>query len=336
MARCDGEEVAMQQVLDENRGGYRPPDPVEVPPLYVWPLHPVKAIRWLFIDFSFPSGFLYAGLAVLTWNFFTPSTERLATLSLDWLALIWLRNAALLTFVAGGLHWWLYVRRSQGPAYKYLSRWPATNSGRFLWRHQVRDNMFWSIASGVTIWSIFEALTLWAWASNRVLTAGWNNTPIYSVLVAVVFILFIDPVHFYLIHRLLHWKPLYQSAHELHHRNVNTGPWTGISMHPLEHVLYFSAILIFWILPAHPFVLILISVYKGLAPAVDHSGFEKVVVGKKSLLSAGDLFHQLHHRHFEVNYGGPELPIDALVGTFHNGTDEAQVRLQHRRRAEQI
>ena len=32
-------------------------------------------------------------------------------------------------------------------------------------------------------------------------------------------------------------------------RNTNTGPWTGISMHPLEHVIYFSLFLLWWVVP---------------------------------------------------------------------------------------
>jgi sterol desaturase/sphingolipid hydroxylase (fatty acid hydroxylase superfamily) len=59
-------------------------------------------------------------------------------------------------------------------------------------------------------------------------------------------------IHFYWVHRLLHWKPLYKAAHYLHHRNVNVGPWSGLSMHPIEHLLYFTGVLLHWILPSHP------------------------------------------------------------------------------------
>ena len=56
----------------------------------------------------------------------------MATLSPDWMALVWMRNAFFLTLVAGGLHWWLYMRKSQGQEMKFDRRWQATRDDRFL------------------------------------------------------------------------------------------------------------------------------------------------------------------------------------------------------------
>jgi len=36
---------------------------------------------------------------------------------------------------------------------------------------------------------------------------------------------------------------MYKKVHSLHHRNTNIGPWSGLSMHPIEHLLFFSSIL---------------------------------------------------------------------------------------------
>ncbi len=95
------------------RGGYQPPDPIEHPPLYDWPPRPVAALKWLVADLMFPWGFFLTALAVVTWKWLTPATSTMQTLSPGWMGLIWLRNAVLLTIVAGLLHWWLYIRRSQ-------------------------------------------------------------------------------------------------------------------------------------------------------------------------------------------------------------------------------
>ena len=78
----------------------------------------------------------------------------MATLALDWMALIWLRNAAMLILIAGSLHWWLYIRRWQDREYKFNRIWIARNDDRFTFRDQVKDNMFWSLTSGVTIWTL--------------------------------------------------------------------------------------------------------------------------------------------------------------------------------------
>ena len=302
--------------------GYQPPDPIAVPPLYAWPPRPLAALRWLGGSLLFPWGLFFIALAVVSWNFLTPSLDRMSTLAPGWVLLIWLRNAALLTLVAGGLHWWLYMRRAQGSRFKYNVRWLARGSSKFLWGDQVKDNMFWSVVSGCTIWTLFESITLWLYASGRVGMVEWGEAPFYLGLM-LVFVFFWSTFHFYLNHRLLHWGPLFRAAHELHHRNANTGPWTGISMHPLEHLIYFSVFVLWWVVPVHPVVVILTGLYQGIGPSVSHSGFDQVVLTGGAKVAAGDQFHHLHHRYFHVNFGNTPTPVDKLFGSWHDGTPEA-------------
>ncbi|HJM35621.1 MAG TPA: sterol desaturase family protein [Acidimicrobiales bacterium] len=331
----DFEVALMADTMRKPENGYQPSVPIRKPPLYAWPPRPLKAIRWLLFGLYFPWGFLFIGLGIVSWNFLTPSSETMATLNLWWMGVIWLRNALLLSALAGALHWWLYIRRGQGQDFKFTERWLATSSRKFLWKNQVRDNIFWCLASGVTFWSLFESLTLWAWASNRIPSVTWSESPIYLGLMISVGVIFWSTLHFWIVHRALHWKPLYQLAHDRHHRNVNIGPWSGISFHPIEHIIYFTVFLIWWVVPVHPIVIIVSGFYNGLSPAFSHSGFDYIVVGNKWKLSTGDLYHQLHHRYFEVNYGNTPTPLDAVFGTWHDGTQEAQERLRHRRRSSQ-
>ncbi len=315
-----------------SRAGYQPPDPIEVPPLYAWPPRPAAALRWLATGLLFPWGLFFTVLAVVTWHYLTPSLGTMATLEPGWMALIWLRNAALLTLVAGGLHWWLYIRRGQDKAYKFNTHWLATNSRKFLWGNQVRDNMFWSLVSGCTLWSLFESLTLWMYASGHVPLVRWSEAPVYLSLM-VVGVFFWSTFHFYLNHRLLHWPPLFRAAHELHHRNANTGPWTGISMHPLEHIIYFTVFLLWWVVPVHPVIVILTGFYQGISPSVSHSGFDQLVLKGAKRVTAGDQFHHLHHRYFHVNFGNTPTPVDKLFGSWHDGTPEAHSAFKNLLRA---
>ncbi|MDG2908875.1 MAG: sterol desaturase family protein [Acidimicrobiales bacterium] len=316
-----------------SRGGYQPTDPIQHPPLYDWPPRPVVTLRWIVTGLMFPWGFFLTALAVVTWNWLTPATSTMQTLSPGWMGLIWLRNAVLLTIIAGVLHWWLYIRRSQDLDYKFNVRWPATDSRKFLWRNQVKDNMFWSLASGVTVWSLYESLTMWLWADGRIPRAEWGSAPLYLGLL-VLGVFFWGTTHFYLNHRLLHWEPLYRAAHERHHRNTNTGPWTGISMHPIEHLVYFTVFLLWWVVPAHPVIFLMTGFFNGISPSITHSGFDQVVLGGRFRITAGDQFHHLHHRYFEVNYGNTPSPIDKLAGSWHDGTPEAHELFKDRRRAE--
>jgi sterol desaturase/sphingolipid hydroxylase (fatty acid hydroxylase superfamily) len=126
-------------------------------------------------------------------------------------------------------------------------------------------------------------------------------------------------VHFYMTHRLLHWQRLYDAVHYLHHANVNPSPWTGLAMHPVEHLFYFSGVLLLWLVPATPIHVLYFVTVVALAPAEGHCGFGKVVVGGRNF-TTDNYYHYLHHKFFRVNFGDSLLiPLDRLFGTFHDG-----------------
>ena len=62
----------------------------------------------------------------------------------------------------------------------------------------------------------------------------------------------------------------------LHQCNANTGPWKRISTHPVEHVIYVSVFLIWWVVPIHPVLLIMTGFYQGVRPAIFRSGFNRI------------------------------------------------------------
>ena len=289
-------------------------------------------LRWLVTKYLWPQTLLWIAIAVVAWNLLTPDFERMDRLEVGWVALIFARNVTLMLVVIGGLHLRLHVRRSQGTEYKYDSRWLATNRKSFLFGNQTRDNMFWSLVSGGVIATLYEAFVLWLYATDRVSHTSFSASPVYIVAITLL-VFVIEGFHFYGNHRLLHWDPLYQVAHSLHHKNVNTGPWSGIAMHPLEHVLYFSLPLVFLVIPASPFVIAFCGIYLMLSPSPSHSGFDRFVLPGGRTMHGGDFFHNLHHRYFECNYGMLLVPIDKWMGTFHDGTPESHQLMRERRAA---
>ena len=52
------------------------------------------------------------------------------------------------------------------------------------------------------------------------------------------------------------------------------------------------------------------------------------MLGDKAHLKVGSFHHQLHHRYFECNYGGPEMPWDNWFGSFHDGSPKATERVR--------
>ena len=325
--------MADTHTIRDERGNWGPTYLREMPAPMVWPPRLIGSLKWFFgwPGYLWPWNALWLGMALVTWFFLTPALATMQTLELWWVALIFGRNLGIAVLYFGGLHLYFYMAGGQGTDFKYSTRGLATKSKTFMFGSQVRENMFWSLASGVTIWSAYEVATWWVYANGLLPFMSWASNPVWFV-VLLLLIPMIREVHFYLVHRLLlHWKPLYRLAHYLHHRNVSIGPWSGLSMHPVEHVLYFSGVLIHWLILSHPIHAMYHLMHLAISPAAGHSGYDRIGAEGGRGVTIGAYMHYLHHQYFECNYGGDGLPIvDKLMGTFHDGTKEAHERMTQR------
>lgn len=314
------------------KGEWQPPELPKPNPLFTRPWKPLTILKYHFglNGFFWPYNLIYALLAVISWLYFTPGPDRTTHFQWGWMAEIYLRNVVLLILIAGGLHLWLYTKRGQGTVFKYTNKWLATKDSKFLFKDQTYDNLFWSLTSGCIIWTGFEALTLWAYSNKLIPYVSWSAHPLYCLLLMFA-IPFLRLFHFYWIHRLSHWMPLYKISHYLHHKNINIGPWSGLSMHPLEHILYFSGFLFHWIIPSHPLHVIFHLMHAGLSPALGHTGFHKLATKDERGIIADNYFHYLHHRYFTVNFGVESLPLDKWFGSYHDGSPEGEAAMLARR-----
>jgi len=257
--------------------------------------------------------------------------EAMQTFDSLWMAQIFAINFSAILILAGGLHLYLYVFAGQNMRLKFDVR-PMEKKNRFTWGYQTWDNMFWSLASGVPIWSAWAIIYFYLAANQWVPTLGSiGSSPIWFVLMFFV-IRFWQSLHFYWIHRLIHIPWLFKTIHHVHHRNTNVGPWSGISMHPAEHALYYSGILIHFVLPSHPIHVLFHLFALNLGAVFTHSGFDKLLIKDKEAINAGSFHHQLHHRFFECNYGSEEIPFDRWFGSFHDGTQAASKRIRARKK----
>ena len=312
---------------------WHPPLPLEGVPVFVWPPRPMAALRYL-ASLAFLGSVIapFTATAAFAWFYLQPALARCAEFRADWLLQMYGRNLALMLLVAGGLHLYFYTFKRQGIKRKFDPRDMAVNDRKFFARNQVRDNVLWSCASGVTLWTAYEALFMWAYA-NELLPFYLDaraNAPWFAL--TLLMIPFWTSLHFYLIHRLLHWRPLYRIAHAVHHRNNNIGPWSGISMHPIEHLIYFSSVLIHAVLASHPIHVLFHMHWNALGAAVTHTGFESITFRGRPILMLGSFHHQLHHRYYDCNYGNPPTPCDKWFGSDHDGTPEAMAEIRRRRR----
>ncbi len=100
---------------------------------------------------------------------------------------------------------------------------------------------------------------------------------------------------------------LYRHVHSFHHRSRNPGPWSGLSMHPIEHFFYYSAAYIPLLFTCHPLHFLYIKFHLDITPIGAHDGYDDPA-GAAS-------FHYMHHALFECNYGSPLINFDRLFGT---------------------
>lgn len=314
----------------DRSGSWTPLKPLTYPAVFVLPPQFGAIWRWFWGEYVLSFNLVYAGIGVLIWLFATPSFEVMQTLAPGWIFFILARNAALTAAWFGLWHGWLYVKRAQGTEFKYNPKWPKEQK-IFFGGSQLRENLALTFLSGVPIWTVFEVGMLWAFANGWLWSTIWADDPIYLALIFLAIPLWGD-VHFYGVHRLIHWPPLYRRFHAVHHKNVNPTPWSGLAMHPGEHLLYFSGVLIHFIVPATPLHVAYQLVQTGLAPAPGHAGFDRVVTGDDRAIETHSFAHYLHHKYFECNYADGAIPLDRWFGSFCDGSPESIRAMKKRQR----
>ena len=312
--------------IRNKRGDWKPNAKPPLTPLHLFPFRPIKFLIYLFSWNGFFLNFyhiFWIALTMVCWFFLTPPVETLKTFQLDWISFLFIRNAAIILVYISFYHYHFYVKKGQGSSYKYNSRFLDNNNPKFWFKNQTKDGVFWVFLSAVPIWTAYEAFTLWLYANKYIPWMTWES---YPLIIVVMFILVPTwrSFHFYLVHRLLHWGPLYRIAHIVHHRHSNPGPWSGLAMHPIEHLLYYTCVIIHWIIPSHPMVAMWNLFHASLSPHAGHGGFDRIILKNGKWMSTGTYPHYLHHKYFECNYAGDDLNIlDKIFGTYHDGTDEA-------------
>lgn len=313
----------------DKRGNWSPNERLETGPLLDWPWSPVRVLKWI-PGYLLPWNSLFLALAAVIWFWLTPARETLQTLAPGWIAFLFIRNSALILVVFGAVELRLYIRRRQGTRFKYNASFPADKpSDTFWFKSQNADNILRTFTSGLPIWTAYEVLVLWAWANGFGPWSTFGENPLCFAAFALVLPL-IHEVHFYCIHRLIHVPVLYKWVHSVHHNSINPSPWSSLSMHPVEHLLYWSGTLIHLVVPSHPLLALFHLQISGTGAVIGHIGFDRIETGKGSTVQTHAYAHYLHHKYFEVNYADGNLPIDRWMGTWHDGTPDAQKRMMER------
>ena len=305
---------------------FHPDIPIRTSPLFEFPPNPVAIVQWFagawlpFTEFG-----LYVLLAFAVHFWLVPPLAEMASPAPGWIIAMWARNLLLMAAFASLLHLWLHTWQKQGSETRFMRNQPNARHPRFLGGNQLRDNVVFTLGSGVTVWTIYEGAMWMAYANGIAPMISFDSHPVWFVALFLLIPVW-QAFHFYVVHRLLHFKTLYERFHSVHHRNVTIGPWSGFSMHPVEHVLYLSSLFILLVVPAHPIHMLFLAYWLTLATATSHSGYQELILGNyRTTIST--FYHQLHHRYFTCNYGNVDMPLDRWFGSFNDGTTAETKRL---------
>jgi len=227
--------------------------------------------------------------------------------------------------ICGFWHWFTYIstyaRGLEGAKFNPANPYGENASSAHLKREIFFSTLGW-IQSGA-----WQVLVMRLWATDNVIVRplylNFWEYPTYSVAI-MAGVAYWREIHFYWCHRLMHpwWDRklgimdgdvgafLYRHVHALHHKSYNPGPFAGLSMHPIEHFLYYS---VAWLMPimmsVHPLHFLYCKFHADIAPIGGHDGYGDPA-------GNGD-FHWLHHAKFECNYGVPwPINFDRIFGTW--------------------
>lgn len=319
----------LQFGVRDKRDNWAPNKPATTAPVFVLPPRPLAFLRWL-PSYFLPYNALFFLSALAWWYWVIPPMDVVQALEWGWVLRIFAVNVAAVFLWYFGFELYLYIRRAQGNRFKYNGKFPAdTPSDVFWFRSQNLDNFLRGFLSGVPIWTAVQVIVLWAYANG---VGTWLSVADHPVYLAIICLLVpaIHEVHFFCIHRLIHTPFLYKWVHSVHHNSINPSPWSSLSMHPVEHLLYFSTVFYHLIIPSNPVVVIYQLHFAGFGAVPGHIGFDRIEVTDRSAVGTHAYIHYLHHKYFEVNYGDGLIPIDRWLGTFHDGSRDADEKMKAR------
>ncbi|HRI59360.1 MAG TPA: DUF2147 domain-containing protein [Saprospiraceae bacterium] len=146
---------------------------------------------------------------------------------------------------------------------------------------------------------------------NAGYTLIYDNFAEYGGLwfvVSLVLMLLLHDTWFYWTHRLMHHPKIFQHIHLVHHRSTNPSPWAAYSFHPIEAVIEAGIfVLIVFTIPAHRLALLAFLIYMITRNVLGHLGIEFLPKGflNNRWLNwhTTTTHHDLHHKHFNHNYG---------------------------------
>jgi sterol desaturase/sphingolipid hydroxylase (fatty acid hydroxylase superfamily) len=187
---------------------------------------------------------------------------------------------------------------------------------------QIRREIGWSLLAAL-IYGVPAGMVaaLWTQGHGTRIYADPTALPAWWIPLSILAYLLIHDAWFYWTHRAMHrWPALFRAAHAVHHQSRPPTAWAAMAFHPWE------ALSAAWLIPALTLVLPIhvaalgtVLLVMSFFAVTNHMGVElfpaRLVDGwfGRHIISASH--HDLHHRHFQRNYGLYFRFWDRLCGT---------------------
>lgn len=176
---------------------------------------------------------------------------------------------------------------------------------------QVREELMLSGLS-ILVFAGQAVLLVWLLRSGW-LAVSWER-PLWSLAWELPLLYLWNEVHFFVVHRLLHWGPLYRSVHIWHHRSVLTTPFSAYSFHPLESFLLGAVMPLALVFHAFsPWALLGLTLMSLLLNVSGHLPYERIRPAW-SLAMPYSRYHNRHHREFNAHFGFSLPLLDRWFG----------------------
>jgi sterol desaturase/sphingolipid hydroxylase (fatty acid hydroxylase superfamily) len=171
--------------------------------------------------------------------------------------------------------------------------------------------IFTTIATILYQTKILDYTTLYYDVSEH----GW----LYYIGIIPVMLLMYD-LYFYLTHRLMHDKRIFNVVHLVHHKSKYVSPLSALSMHPIEAIINHGyLVILLFLIPMHTShvyiwvaTTILYTTYLHLGIELYTDKFLSSKIGKYIYTATA---HSEHHTKFKGNYGFYTLIWDKMFKT---------------------
>ena len=173
-------ELAYPRENTSKDWNYVPDLPLTDPSIFSRPMDIGLITRWFRRNWlSLSERVLLLLLVIAAYYLLYPSLESAKIFAIAWIAQTYLVNLAIVFSCAGGLHWYFYMRKKQGLRLKFDHRDQTRSNRSFKFSDQVKDNMFWTMTSGVGQLTAFQVITMWLMANGYAPVITLEDNPVW-------------------------------------------------------------------------------------------------------------------------------------------------------------